>query len=217
MKKSRITLIILYLLTLIPGYSQSNKEQIILRNERFSKIDFYRAAIGIDAAVHHNWALSPKIGIGIGSSRNILNANIGLQYKLGNPFYFGNNDRISYSHLAMYASLDINLLRGKERCLFVGGEIAHNWGLSSDYTPSTEVEQEDNYNVSKHFFSAKAKIGLKIKRYELALSYEYDLSPALNQKYIYESKYYNYDKLYDSIFERARIGIGLTYYIPFEI
>lgn len=217
MKKETMTLIILYLLTLIPGYSQSEKEDVILRDKRFSKIDFYHAAIGIDAAVHHNWALSPKIGVGIGSSRNILNADIGLQYKLGNPFYFGNSEYISYSHLAMYASFDINLLRDKERSLFVGAEIAHNWELSSDYTPSAKVEQEDNYNVGKKFFSAKAKIGLKIKRYELTLSYEYDLSPALNQKYIYESKYYNYDKLYDSIFERARIGIGLTYYIPFEI
>lgn len=207
--------ILLCILMLSPIFSQSSYDRIKI--ERFSKIEYYHFAVGLDAAIHHNYNVSPKLFLGIGSSRNLLNADMGFKYNFRNPFYESSNENVSIQEFMMFASLHLNVLRGKEACLYVGGEIAAHWAVNSTHYIHSSDTKTSDVNLGKDYFSVCAKMGTKINYWEVSVFYEYDLSPAINQRYVYDSREYDYHSLYDSLFERTRIGIGLTYYFPFEL
>lgn len=206
---------LLCILVLSPICSQSNYDRIKI--ERFSKIEYYHFAIGLDAAIHHNYSISPKFFFGIGSSRNFLNADLGFKYNFRNPFYKSSKENVSIQELVMFISLHLNVIRGKKACLYIGGEIASHWTTNSKhYIHSLDTKITDT-RLGNDYFSAYGKIGTKINSWEISLFYEYDLSPSINQKYVYESKEYEYQSLYNSLFERTRLGVGLTYYFPFKL
>lgn len=188
-----------------------------IKKERFGRIEYYHFDIGVDAAANYNYSFSPKIAVGIGSSRNLLNADFGLKYNIRNPYFGGRDEYISTQEILLCASLRLNVIRGKSFSLFVGGEIASHWAINSAYHSRLSDTRTSDANLADDYFSVGAKIGFKIKRWRASLYYEYNLAPAINQKYLFETKEYNYYGLYKSAFERGRIGVGLTYEIPFKI
>lgn len=212
-KKFTLTALLCFLI-FTPIHSQSNYNEI--KKERFSRIEYYHFAVGMDAAMHYNYNVSPKIFVGMGSSRNLLNADVGFKYNFRNPLYGGSGECISIQEFQMFASLNLNVIRGKETCLFIGGEVASHWAVNSTHRINISNTEMPDTKVGNDYFSVCAKIGFRLKKWEASLFYEYDLSPSMNQKYVYESAEYDYQSLYNSLFERARMGIGLTYYIPFE-
>lgn len=51
---------------------------------------------------------------------------------------------------------------------------------------------------------------------DINIHYCYDLSPAINQKYIFETAKFDYDYLKSNLYERYRIGLSVSYLIPID-
>ena len=61
-----------------------------------------------------------------------------------------------------------------------------------------------------------AKLGVRLSRMDINIHYCYDLSPAINQKYIFETAKFDYDYVKANLYERYRIGLSISYLIPID-
>ena len=199
------------------SYAQSPHEKEMLKKERFRRIEFFHASFGADVSANKSVYASPRVSLGIGSRRNLLNADIGLKYKIGNPFFFDDNEHLVPQQLQAFASLQMNLFSWKANCVFLGGNIAYCIPVTTfHYLPSSNIIEFDK-EVGLGHFSTQIGAGIMFDRWSISLFYEYDLAPSLNQKYVYESANYDYDHLHDILFERNRIGVSVAYHLPFKL
>ena len=109
----------------------------------------------------------------------------------------------------------MNAVRWKQKRLYVGLEFAYNIALGSRYIVVKQHSEADERSIARNHFACQCKLGLRDKEWDFSVFYEYDLSPAIDQQYVYESSAYDYFLLYDSIFERCRIGVSATYSFRF--
>lgn len=203
---SRVFYIIMLFCCLpLTGTAQSKFERDRILDRRLDKIEFYHFGVGMDAAMNRNYQICPKLFIGIGSNRNLFNADAGLKLSLSNVFGTRNGECIRHYSMPIFIAGSINAVRWKQKSLYMGAEMDCNVALGSDRTPS----------IAKNHFSCQGKLGFRNKEWDFYVYYEYDLSPAIDQKYVYESPAYDYFKVHDSIFERWRIGISASYNFRF--
>lgn len=182
---------------------------------RLERIDFYHLGIGADAAVKNNYEFGPKVFIGIGSTHNLVNADFGLKLMLANPWRNYGSEYCRWFSLPIFVSGSINALRWKRNSIYVGAEIAYKIGMGSGYHTLDSSYDRDTKNIATNHFSCQGKLGYRSEYWGLALYYEYDLAPALDQKYVYESPSYNYPTIHDSVFERWRVGVSVEYNFRF--
>lgn len=178
-------------------FAQTAEEKARIKRQRLRMIDLFHIGVGLDAHFNRNLFFSPKVSFGIGSFRNIINADVGVKYMVGGSVNDNNDESIMVHQIPIFASVQCNLTSWKDNSLFVGAEIAY-------HIPLNELGQSH--------FSGRIKSGLRLGRWDAYLFYEYDLAPMMNQKYVYESPYYNYDALHDTLFERMRYGISISYF-----
>ena len=215
--KRRIGLILLLMLIASVSHSQTSLEGNRIIRSRTKMIDFYHVSLGLDISSGKNLYAVPRASLGIGTFRNLLNADIGLKYKLGNPFFFDDEEHLVPQHLIAFASLKLNLFSWKSNCIFLCGEMACNIPtVTLHYLPTSNIIEYDK-EIGKKHFSVLIKAGISLDRWSIELFYEYDLAPALNQKYVYESLNFDYDSLRDILFERNRIGVSVAYHLPFNL
>lgn len=212
----KVLLIILSLL--IPAIqlsAQTDKEKAHLRQERFSKIDYMHAAIGLETGGNRNFVIGPKASYGIGSFRNLLNGEVGFGYMFYNSFGSSSSERITLHQVPLFADVHLNFARWKAGALYLGGEAAIAFTAYARHKhPSSEIE-ESNSKLGRTHASLGAMLGLRLSRWDISVRYCYDLAPMMNQKLVFETDGYDYDLLHDSLFERSRILLNISYLIPF--
>lgn len=198
-----------------PMAAQSADNPAAVRNKRISHIDFYHVSVGAGFAMYRNMAVGPQISFGVGSFRNILNADVGIRYIFMGPFPHKDAERVSVQQLPVFISLNVNAIRWRTGCIYIGGEMAYTPAvMATHYIPSTGKTLPD-LNAGKSHFTPAAKLGFRQGDIDLALFYEYDMKPSFDQKYIFETIGYDYDALKYSIFERMRFGIRFLYHFNF--
>ncbi len=199
------------------SYSQPINGKEIIKKDRIRKIDFYHSTIGIELSANKGLYGSPKLSFGVGSYRNLFNIDIGLKYKFGNPFYFDDKEHLAPQQLNSFILTQLNIISWQTNCFFIGGECDFCLPVTTiHHLPSSQIIEYDQEIGIKHF-TAQINTGIKLDKWNLFFFYEYDLSPALDQKKVYESTLFNYDDLHDILFERNRLGVSIAYQIPFKI
>jgi len=210
---NKFRVIMAFALTMLMSVASAQTMQDTCRviKNRLRYVDFINVNVGGEVAANINYEISPKVALGIGSFRNVVNGDVGLKIKFCNPLLINKNVGISYISLPIFISANINIYKWKFNSLFVGGEIDYNISLTSILKNRLSNETiVDKYLIQNHF-SAAGKLGCKLNNILLYLFYEYDIEPAYNQKYIFESANYDYYVLKKSIFERWRFGVNLSY------
>lgn len=213
MKNLFVALITLFAFLSSSAQAQIDRNKIL--DKRLDKIFFYHVGTGLEIGGHQNYMLSPKVYLGVGSNRNLFNADVGFKISFYNPVKPSDSEYIRYYTMPVFMSGSINAIRWKQNAIFFGAEITYNFELGSGHHCSVLQTEDDSHSVAKSHASWQGKLGYRHKSWEFSAFYEHDLSPAVNQKYVYESIDYNYDNLYDSIFERWRLGMSVTYNFRF--
>lgn len=215
MKRIAYYIIILFSCLPTTNTAQSKMERDVLLNKRLNKIEYYHFGVGLDAAMNRNYQLSPKVLVGIGSNRNLFNADMGLKLTFSNVFGKSGPEYIRLYAMPIFVEGSINVARWKQKSIYIGTEIEYSVALGSSHTINHQQTEIDATSIAKSHFACQGKMGFRNKAWDFSVYYEYDLSPSMDQKYVYESPAYNYWRVYDSIFERWRIGISTTYNFRF--
>lgn len=210
-----IYIFILSILISCPSYAQSQKERRRIMDNRLDKIEFYHLGIGLDVSGNENYILSPKIYVGIGSNRNLYNLDLGLKLSCSNIKRSTPKEYISSYYLPFFLSGNLNFIRWEKKCIYAGAEISYNIALGSRHHVNRIIADTDQRSIADNHPAWQGKLGFRNKYWDFTIYYENDLSPALNQKFVYESISYDYLQLYNSIFERSRLGISVSYNFRF--
>ncbi len=214
--KERIYILVwmLFITSNIAIAQPTPKEQEALRKKRLNKVEFYHMGVGLETGISHNFVFGPVIYGGIGSFRNLINADIGLKLLWTNPAGSSSKERISHLHLPIFAHLSLNLLRWQNGSAYIGGEFDYHLYLNATHHLPTGGSISDK-DLSHSYASVGPRLGVRFNRWNIQVFYEWDLSPAFEQKYVYESSDYNYDALHDALFNRSRFGLSVSYVFPF--
>ena len=209
MKIKKTILLLFLLMVLVPVFSQTSDNNHV-KKERLRYVEFFHYAVGFETSFNKNLYFSPELMIGIGSYRNLINADIGARYMLGSPFVWGKSESLVVHQVPVFFSVRCNVYSWKTNCVSIGGEIEYCMPITvfHHYGDTKKADKD----VSNEHFSGRVNVGVKLDRLGIGAFYEYDFAPMMNQKYVFESAEYDYDKLHDSLFERMRFGVSLTYY-----
>lgn len=211
MKKKLMILILLGLPLLCQA--QDGLDRIV--KQRFQKIDYVHFDVALATEMNRNIYLGPRIGVGIGTYRNLINARVEIGYLFGNHLFQGSKDHISSQRLDMGASLDFNIHRWDNATVYIGGSAAWRWATTDKYCFANSTSETDK-NLGHDHATLSAHVGIKLgERWSALIGYAYDLSPNYSQQYIYEHPTYDYYAVKKSVFERGRICIAIHYQIPF--
>lgn len=197
------------------SFAQQTMDRDKILDKRLDKIYFYHFGIGMEVATKQNYMIAPKAYLGIGSNRNLINVDLGMKWTCSNPFSLGRSEYIQTYSVPIYLSGSINAIRWEQNAIYVGGEIAYNFAIGSDYHTTKLLMEDNTSSVANSHASWQGKLGCRYKSWDFSVFCENDLSPAVNQKYIYETDFYDYDELRELIFERCRFGLGIAYNIRF--
>ena len=210
--------IILYILLLIslPVLSQTDKEINRLRQGRYQRVHSHHLGIGMESNVYENFRLSPRLFYSFCSYRSFFSIDGGVKYVYAHPMRHMTEERLACHFLAPFAAAKIHFWRWDAGCLYVGGEAAYHFAVMGEhYFPKYDLPTRDK-KIGKNHTSIRAQLGVKMEHWELNVHYEYDLSPSWNQKYLFESEEYDYDRVRPSLYERHRIGLTIAYLITFR-
>lgn len=183
-----------------------------IRKQRWRMIDRYQFSPGIRVEHNTNTAVTPFVAAGIGNFRNLLNAEAGVGYEILNPLPRRDKEGLNLHSISPFVAAKLNLVRWRTGSVYIGGDIAYTASFRTRHQLPNGASIDDRY-ISKSHPSASAKIGTKLNYWDLSIYYRYDITPAFGQKHIYESPDYDFDLLHNSIYERFRFGICLTYHI----
>ena len=192
--------------------TQIDRNRIL--DERLNRIDFYHIGVGVDVAAKQNYMLAPKVYAGIGSNRNLINADFGIKVALSNPFGYAGKEHIRCCAIPLFVSGSLNAVRWRQNSAYVGAEISYSLPVSSSHFGGG-ISGTARHTLASAHFSWQGKVGIKCRCWDFSVFYENDLSPAINQKYVYESPSFDYFTLRESIFERWRLGISISYSFRF--
>ena len=193
-------------------FAQSSEDMELIKLKRLNRIDFYHVAFGAEADMYKNFTFAPEIFAGIGSYHNLLTFDIGMKYRCYSTRRIA-DEKLSLQYFSPFASVDLNLFRWLSGCGFVGTEFMYSIVSSAKYKHiSNKIVHTDN-NLAKNHLSGRIKLGLKTNKLNIHGYFGYHLSPPINQKYIFESIAYEYDRLSPVLFERVGAGLSVSYYI----
>lgn len=208
-------LIIFHLFAVFHVTAQIVPENTAKRMERLRNVDYMHVGMGIEIGGNENWFVGPKVFYGIGSYRNFLNADVGISYQLTNLIGSNTSERIILQQLPVFANLHLNIVRWTKGCMYIGGEVAYYFVVKgAHHIPLSDVIENEN-SLGKSHATVSGSLGMRLSRWDISLRYDYDLSPSVNQKFVFESADFDYDYLYSSLFERSRFAFSVSYLLPF--
>lgn len=216
MKMKLLNITVLFLLISSSLYAQTAKEIEGIRSKRFNRIDMKHFGVGLETGVYENLYLGPKLFYGMGTFRNLFNIDGGFKYMFCSSMYNKYEESISGQFFSVFCSLNFNPIRWNTGCMYLGGETSYNVVAAASHKEISSDVVAHDIRIGNNHFVARGKIGARLDLWDINLYCDYNLAPAMNQKYIFESVDYNYDKLYASIHERYRIGISVSYFIPLK-
>ena len=211
----RRQLLILLLFIPLPAFSQTHDKQAqAMRDKRYSMIHVHHVGIGAGAAMLTNLRASARVYYGFGSYRNLANVDAGVKYTYCYPLLHTDGEKVAGHYVSPFVAATLNCVRWERGSMYIGGEAAYNFGVAADhYIPATSMVEHDRQAVAHHC-SVQGKIGVRLEHWDIGVHFEYDLAPAYNQKYIFETPAYDYYSMHSSLFERYRVGLNAAYLIP---
>ena len=208
-------IIIFHLFAIFHVTAQTDPEKTAKRMERLRNVDYMHVGMGVETGGNKNWFVGPKVFYGIGSYRNILNADIGISYQFTNLLGSSSSERIMLQQLPVFANLHLNIVRWTKGCMYIGGEAAYYFAVKGvHHIPLSDVTENDN-SLGKSHVTVAGSLGVRLSHWDFSLRYAYDLSPSTNQKFVFESVGYDYDYIYSSLYERSRFAFSVSYLLPF--
>ena len=208
---ARRCLFIVALLLAVPVAGQ-NGDGNKLRLQRWRMIDLYHFSSGVAVEHNANTIVAPRVSLGMGSFRNLLNADIGVGYEIVNPLPRKGMEGLGLHRVAPFVSVTTNIIRWRRGSIYLGGDMAYLLNVRTRHRLPDGLSLHDP-DIAQFHFSVSAKCGLRLDYWDFSLYYSYDLSPAFGQKHIYETTGYDFYALEPSIYERSRIGIRVTYHL----
>lgn len=192
------------------------QERNNMRKQRLSKIELMHIGVGAESAWWNDWQGGFKVYFGVGSSRHIGSVDVGIKYMFSVPMCPINQEKVLLQQLPFFLSASIHAYRWEKGCLYIGGEAAyHVETLATHVVPAQNLRVSDK-TLRHHHATVSGKIGVKCQNWDVNVFYTYDLMPQYNQKYVYESAAYVYETLHNSLFERMRLGVSLSYAFPLK-
>ena len=199
---------------LLASSQTHDKQAQALRDKRYSMIHVHHVGIGAGADILTNLRVSARVYYGFGSFRNLANVDAGIKYTYTYPVLHTPDDKVAGHYISPFVGATLNCVRWSEGSLYIGAEAAYNFGVAGDhFIVATSMVEHDRQAVSQHC-SAQGKIGVRLENWDIGVHFEYDLAPAYNQKYIFETPAYDYYSMHSSLFERYRVGLTAAYLIP---
>lgn len=186
-----------------------------LKRKRIGKIDFWHVSIGASAAMNRNLSAGLQLSAGLGSFRNVLNVDMGVRYLFYGSFPRKDVERVSSQQLPLFISLNLNFFRWKSGSMYFGAEMAYTITISAQHTVPADCYRGKDLKIGKDHFTPAAKIGCRAGDCDVSLFFEYDMKPSFDQKYIFETEQFDYDKLKPSLYERMRVGVRFLYHFNF--
>lgn len=213
MKALKILIILLMISQSV--VAQSSKDVRRLRTKRLRMIEIHHIGMGLDFDSNDNHYLSPYVYYGIGSYRNIINMDVGFRYKVSNPFKLSQDESISVKNLSSFFSVDFNIIRWNLGSAYVGAEVSYCLPITANHRLSASDIVVYDKNIGRNHWHTRVVLGAKFSKWDINVHYDCNLAPMIDQKYIYESLDYDYDKLVGNLYERYRLGVEISYLIPF--
>ncbi len=208
MKKS---LIILYFcLGCILSHGQTDIDKESVKWDRIKKIDYYHISTGIRVGGYNNALFALSLSSGFGTYRNLFNMDYGLQYSIVNPLGLGRSEQVSLQQIPLFVLVKINFFRQKDYCFFIGAGFEYVFCLSSKHYVDSDYTTD--YHIGNSHSCISSKGGVRFENLEISVGCNYRLSPAFDQKYIYESVGYDYKGLKDYTFERFFFDLNIVYH-----
>lgn len=195
--------------------AQTTKELKIVRQERISKIHLHHVGIGVDISAYNNYSVGPHFFYGIGTHRNLLNADVGFGYSFANSVRTKHSDAIACQYVGLFASGQVNFIHWHSGSMYIGTKIEYNISTISLYKSSVLGTIVSDKHIGKSHCTTYGKLGLKLNHWDFNIYIKYNISPAINQKYIYETSNFDYDSVYNQLYDRIHFGLSLSYLIPF--
>ena len=214
MSMKLLNITVLLLLVSSSLLAQSFKEMEGIKSKRFNSIDMRHIGVGLETGVYENLYIGSKLFYGLGTFRNLFNMDGGFKYLYMKSLNNKHEESISAQFFSVFYSLSINPIRWDSGCMYLGGETSYNVVAAASHKEISSDVVAHDIHIGNNHFVARGKIGARFDLWDINLYCDYNLAPAMNQKYIYESVDYNYDKLYATIHERYRIGVAVSYFIP---
>lgn len=216
MKMKLLNITVLLLLVSLSLVAQTHKEIEGIKSKRFNRIDMRHIGVGLETGVYDNLYIGPKLFYGLGTFRNKFNIDGGLKYLYCRSMNNKHEESISVQFCSIFCSLNLNSIRWNSGCMYFGVEMTYNVVAAASHKEISSDVVAHDIRIGNNHFVARGKIGARLDFWDINVYCDYNLAPAMNQKYIFESVDYNYDKLYASIHERYRIGISVSYFIPLK-
>lgn len=168
------------------------------KSMRLGMIGANQIGLSVDLGYWYNTHISMRLMYQFGSYRNLMNMYVGTGYSIRIPNGENRNIYLAH-HLPIFIGAKINYYSWQRNCLYIGTETEYN--VFAGVSP-----------VSHGFWALSGNLGFRLQACDIHLKYTYDLIPAYNQKFIYESPDYNYYNAYHVIYERMHLGLGVSYY-----
>lgn len=179
--------------------------------QRMNHIHRVHAGVGVEYAANCNTAYGVRGYIGLGSHRHLIDADLGLGLRFWNLFTGSRKSYFSMVQMPLFASSTVHPIRWSDGCLYAGGEALVLFGIRN--LSKNVLANENAYDPKplRNYGSVRGKIGVVHHKINISLFYEHDLAPLCDQKIIYESGRYDFNAIRESIYERNRIGLSISY------
>lgn len=191
-------------------YAQDMNSARILR-QRINRINLFHVGIGADYATNYNTVFGARGYIGIGSSRHLFNADLGLGIRFWNLFSESKKSHYSMVQVPFFISSTFHPIRWSNGCLYAGGEALTLFGIRNLSNTISDNHNAHDSKTLRNYVSVRGKFGVVFHSIDVGLFFEHDFAPMCDQKSIYESGLYDFGALRESIYERDRIGLSISY------
>ena len=95
----------------LKAWTQTCDETEMLRKKRIGKIEFYHVSVGAGLGINRNFSAAVQLSLGLGSFRNVFNADAGFRYQFYGPFPQKGKERVSIQQLPFFLSANVNFYR----------------------------------------------------------------------------------------------------------
>lgn len=207
----RLYLTLFFSLLLVNVNLYSQDQEMSARKKLVAGIDFHHLSAGIEGTYFKNSAIGIQLSWGLGSYRSFYGIDCGVRYRYINPLPTSLGQQITMHSVPVFISGQAYVLRTRQFGIYLGPEAAFNFIFSPSCRFQSLGSTILDKDIGQNHISSIIKIGIRTDHYDFSLFCEYDMQPAMNQKYLFESTEYDYTLLRSSIRERIRFGIRISY------
>lgn len=174
--------------------------------------NFFTLGAGLEYEMLYNAGYGPKVELRFGTNWQAVNICIGAKILTYNQLckkLYGHH-LVSYTSFPLFADARVNIYRSDPISIYTAAELAYVLVTGETYYDHI-INHATDIELGQNHFASSLKAGIRHENIDFGVFVKYDMKPALNQKYIYEARTYDYFACGNSINERIRIGVSITF------